>query len=107
MRTYIDHNSTIVIDNIWIPKDPTNSDYAQFLLAFERGEAELVPYVLPALTWDDIRLQRNSLLAASDWTALPDVTLDNKQAWLDYRQALRDITATHNIPENIVWPTKP
>ena len=44
------------------------------------------------------RLQRDQLLAASDWTQLPDVPLATKEAWATYRQALRD------LPEHPNWP---
>ena len=44
------------------------------------------------------RLQRDQLLAASDWTQLPDVPLATKEAWAAYRQALRD------LPEHSNWP---
>lgn len=40
-----------------------------------------------------MRRQRDGLLAASDWTQLPDAPCD-AQAWADYRQALRDFPAT-------------
>lgn len=53
------------------------------------------------------RMQRNSLLQASDWTQLPDVPLETKQAWATYRQALRDITTQEGYPFNVIWPTKP
>lgn len=49
---------------------------------------------------------RDSLLAQSDWTMLPDAPTD-KKAWKAYRQALRDITQQPGFPDNIVWPTKP
>ena len=44
------------------------------------------------------RLQRDQLLADSDWTQLPDVPLATKEAWATYRQALRD------LPEHPNWP---
>ena len=50
---------------------------------------------------------RNSLLLASDWTQLPDVTLANRAEWVTYRQALRDITDQPGFPNNIVWPVSP
>ena len=40
--------------------------------------------------WEDVRRERDSALARSDWRALKDVTLS--VPWRDYRQALRDIT---------------
>ena len=35
---------------------------------------------------------RNRLLASSDWTQMPDVTIPNKTEWAAYRQQLRDMT---------------
>lgn len=61
----------------------------------------------PPLTWDQIRSQRNYLLSQTDWIFAPDVTLKNKEDWLTYRQALRDIPQTFQTPEGVVWPTKP
>jgi len=52
-----------------------------------------------------VRSQRDSLLAATDWTALSDVTMSAEMA--TYRQALRDITAQAGFPHSITWPTKP
>lgn len=41
-----------------------------------------------------LRLERNVLLKESDWTQIIDVSLANKDEWLSYRQALRDLPAT-------------
>jgi hypothetical protein len=56
--------------------------------------------------WADVRAQRNTLLQQSDWTQLPDVPLETKEAWATYRQALRDVTDQPD-PFNIVWPVAP
>lgn len=55
-----------------------------------------------------VREQRNALLAASDWAALPDVPMADevRRAWLAYRQALRDITEQSD-PFNLAWPKAP
>jgi hypothetical protein len=53
-----------------------------------------------------IRTKRNTLLAASDWTQIPDAPVD-QAAWATYRQALRDITAQVGFPESIDWPVQP
>jgi hypothetical protein len=55
----------------------------------------------------EVKRFRNTLLSASDWTQLPDVTAETKQAWASYRQALRDIPDQPGYPTNIVWPTPP
>ena len=52
------------------------------------------------------RQQRNSLLAASDWTQVADAPVD-RQAWATYRQQLRDLPETVTDFENIVWPQQP
>jgi hypothetical protein len=50
--------------------------------------------------------RRHMLLANSDWTELPSnqarKSLEWKQAWADYRQALREIDL-----DKPVWPTLP
>ncbi len=54
-----------------------------------------------------LRAHRNQLLSESDWTQLPDATVD-KEAWAAYRQQLRDITKTYDpaTPE-VIFPTPP
>jgi len=53
-----------------------------------------------------IRIKRNKLLVACDWTQLPDSSV-NKSTWASYRQELRDITAQQTFPENVAWPIAP
>jgi len=55
--------------------------------------------------WAVVRVERNKLLAESDWTQLPDAPVD-AAAWATYRQALRDVT-TQTDPFAIVWPERP
>lgn len=57
---------------------------------------------------NDRRARRRALLAACDWTALPDAPLSDtaRDAWRSYRQALRDITAQPTT-QPTVWPTPP
>ena len=56
--------------------------------------------------WRRVRQRRGELLAACDWTQLPDVSDAARSAWAAYRQALRDVT-TQPDPMNIEWPTPP
>ena len=53
-----------------------------------------------------IRTKRNELLAASDWTQVPDAPVD-QAAWRTYRQALRDVTTQSGFPHEVTWPVKP
>jgi hypothetical protein len=52
-----------------------------------------------------LRVERDKLIAETDWWVLPDRTPTQEQ--LDYRQALRDITNNYTSLDNVVWPTKP
>lgn len=54
----------------------------------------------------NIRYKRNQLLKDTDWTQVDDAPV-NKQAYADYRQALRDITLQEGFPFNIEWPVAP
>jgi phage terminase small subunit len=53
-----------------------------------------------------LRLQRDELLKASDWTQVADAVCD-KQAWAIYRQALRDLPSSVADPRDAEFPTKP
>jgi len=55
----------------------------------------------------DVRGNRNRLLAESDWTQNRDVVLSNDAEWKTYRQALRDLPANTTDWTNPPWPTKP
>jgi hypothetical protein len=52
------------------------------------------------------RQKRNELLAASDWTQLPDAPVD-APAWSNYRQALRDVPSQSGWPYDVNWPREP
>jgi len=56
-----------------------------------------------------LRNKRNALLAASDWrVSVPDYhTAEEQQAWIVYRQALRDFPINTTDPLNPEWPTPP
>ena len=58
--------------------------------------------------WARVRYLRDTLLAECDWVTVKATERGEAvpQVWLDYRQALRDITQQSD-PENIVWPEKP
>jgi len=53
----------------------------------------------------DVRSQRDKLIADTDWMALSDSTLT--PAWAAYRQALRDVTSQAGFPHTVDWPVKP
>ena len=82
-----------------IPSRPSDDyDFNWQSHAWELNMARLTESVLA---------QRKTLLLQSDWTQLPDVPLATKEAWVVYRQALRDITEQPGFPESVVWPKTP
>jgi hypothetical protein len=72
-----------------------------------------------SLTLEEIRFQlnmfevkrrRNYLLHKSDKYVIPDwphVSVERANAWVTYRQALRDIPSVTEDPANPVWPVQP
>jgi hypothetical protein len=53
-----------------------------------------------------MRAIRNRLLNESDWTQLPDAVCD-REAWIEYRQALRDFPNTWMESETAEFPPSP
>jgi len=74
-------------------------------------EAQL-PIVEFDMAMENLRAKRNKALADSDWTQLSDVGFNaaERTAWMNYRQALRDITnniETAEQAQSINLPAKP
>lgn len=94
----------IVWDKTLIPNPPTEDELnakIEELIAEE-------PY-------KRLRMHRDNLLKKCDWVTLPDVQLseEKRTAWLNYRQALRDLP-NNSTPEldgpfikNVDWPKEP
>ena len=53
------------------------------------------------------RAKRQQLLVECDWSQLPDVKQELRDAYAGYRQALRDIPDQAGFPHDIEWPVKP
>ena len=70
-----------------------------------------------------LRIERNKLIAETDWTQLPDTLVNAaidyiplEQAWKNYRQQLRDLPSKSNPKldsfgeldmTSVTWPTPP
>ena len=65
-------------------------------------EAELIT----AFKLQELRTERNRLIAETDHWVLSDTT-DATSAQTTYRQALRDITKTATSLDDVSWPEKP
>ena len=75
----------------------------------EEFEAKLQE-LIDAQPWKKLRTERNKRIAQTDYFATidyPHPTPETKQAWLDYRQALRDLPANTLDPSNPIWPEPP
>lgn len=73
------------------------------------GGIEIDPALVPD-AWAPVRAERDRRLLVSDWTqAVRDapLTAAQKNAWAEYRQALRDIPQTFPTPQAVIWPTPP
>jgi Phage tail assembly chaperone protein len=68
----------------------------------------------PSITYDQsiidqyafVKRLRNKKLAETDWTQMPDIPSDMREAWAAYRQALRDVPEQTD-PFEIEWPAPP
>ena len=93
------------------------NDGEEFFLNCKNGATHIVNnesvYIAPKPPSNDeliknIRINRNSLLQASDWSVLYDIPMpgEKRLQWLKYRQELRDFPDTCDI-NNPIWPTMP
>lgn len=78
---------------------------AEYLLS-EGVPQSVISETITETKWSAVRVTRNELISACDWTQANDspLTAEQKAAWAEYRQALRDIP---DVYDDIVWPEKP
>lgn len=93
-----------LLDGAFIPFDPANTDYQEYLDWLAEGNTPLPPDQPDP--WTAIREKRDQLIRESDWTMIPGATVDQAQ-WSAYRQILRDLPQTYTNAEDVVWPTVP
>ena len=68
---------------------------------------EKIEEVIAAEPMRLLRMERDELLAESDWRDLPSYPGSNQEAWRTYRQQLRDLPADTEDASNPIWPEKP
>ncbi|GGI82041.1 hypothetical protein GCM10007978_19770 [Shewanella hanedai] len=61
------------------------------------------------MKWFSVRSLRDKLIVGTDYTQVRDSPLNEEkiQEFSTYRQALRDLPASTDNPDEIVWPVKP
>lgn len=119
-----DDNGNPVADSVLLAEDyrPVEMQYPKHDPAKQRlqqlpmsqwivqADKVLVPHEVINYTTDELsgmaRGQRNILLQQTDWTQVLDTQVD-RNAWANYRQALRDLPEQAGFPHNIIWPTAP
>lgn len=105
-------HKTIPTPNIQVTEEEYQSHYTTMVNGKElivSGGQITFQDIIPVITWDEIRAERNLLLTQSDWTQIPDAELtpDQQNAWKEYRKELRRIPETFQTPDQVVWPSKP
>lgn len=85
-------------DGVW-KRDPKTGEIAKHLCQPPTDE-QLA---------SNARVQRDHLIAATDWMVLRAQETGKPVAaeWLAYRQALRDVPAQKGFPSTVTWPTAP
>ena len=99
--TSADVHNQYVLDGKVVDKPPQPSKLHRFDYTTKSWQIDL------EAAWSGLRAKRDYLLAASDWTQLPDVPSETKDKWALYRQALRDVPAQEGAPITVVWPDQP
>jgi hypothetical protein len=99
--TYLLYPNAVRVSNVYGAFDSDGNQIAvdEAAIAAKAAELEIDQQ------WKELRLERERLIAETDYLALSDSTLSTEMA--TYRQALRDLPANTTDPANPVWPTKP
>jgi hypothetical protein len=113
-ESFMETNSCVGV-TVWKPHDKITQKLVSCAPYIEDNQVftvEVVDKTQEDLDFDnlntanEIRVKRNNLLIASDWTQVADAPVD-KVAWATFRQELRDITVQEQFPSTIVWPNTP
>lgn len=97
-------------DNAYVPDDPGNRDWVTYQAWLKAGNtADPVPQPSTDDLWKEIRSKRDELLAACDWSVLPDspLTSTDLATAKQYRNTLRQIPQTYSDPTKVIWPDVP
>ena len=90
--------------DFWISGVQPEPETVDWIGAMPSDKFLTKPSLTDEETSADIRLRRDAHLETSDKNAFPDRITD---AWVAYRQALRDVPSQAGFPHSITWPTAP
>lgn len=76
---------------------------------FVVGNAPAIGDPPGVITPEAVKNEARERLRNSDWTMLSDVplTIGQKQKWIDYRKALREVDMQSGFPAKVIWPAMP
>jgi len=95
---------------MWIIEDPSLERYEDIQWLDENTTLPTYEEFEREQKFKTLREIRNRLISMTDNFAIPDwphSSPEKRQEWLDYRQALRDLPANTEDPENVKWPIRP
>lgn len=117
-----------VVPELYLPYEPNPQyepepewdQWTQELIPgdIESPTQETIPWIVRDLTEEEIaerlyqveaswRQDRNWALMESDWIFAPDAKVEDMDAWLEYRQALRDLPDQPDWPKDPQFPRRP
>lgn len=95
----------------FIPNDPANRDWQEYLLYDGTTDPQYTPQEIEDNAWAELRSQRNMLLQQTDFMMVTDfyasMTAQEQTDVTTYRQALRDLPDNTSDPTDVTWPSKP
>lgn len=97
---------TMVPEFIGTCDDDADLTIDGFLKEIDQEELEFEQQAEADAQSNRVRVDRTLRLQATDWTQLADAPVD-REAWANYRQALRDIPDQQGFPWNVQWPSQP
>ena len=92
----IEFTGDFTYDSVHITSGETKPTYDEFMKVYTSVDAMRM-----------LREGRDKKLSESDWVTVNDISLENENEWIEYRQALRDIPSTTEDLENPTWPETP
>jgi len=97
---------TVTFDQVAEPENAPSKVNGQWVLGWvvrDKNDSEVFDEA------NRKRVERDVLLSETDWTQLADAPLTDEQktAWTEYRQALRDVPQQDGFPLSVAWPVAP
>lgn len=111
LEGYTESAEAVILEAATIAEPPTHDNLTQYITTADEPDANnIIQWIISDYAEEtkmsNIRNHRNILLQETDFMVLSDSPEANT-AWLEYRQALRDVPQQNTFPNVVSWPTKP